>query len=109
MAWVLKNGKPVYNQQTIIYSLGNAGSGVEVPKDCFSIQYTNVGTAIAKVNNQVIYPGVPGTSLGDSRSMSAHEGEVYVGDLVLQFDQPVTGLICAVEIVFLTYCDNERD
>lgn len=61
-------------------------SGVkEVVKWCNSLTFTNTGDEIVRVNDMILYPGTPGTILGDSRSVGGNEGEIYCGNIRVQF------------------------
>ena len=61
----------------------------DVERYCNGFTVTNIGDTIVKVNEQIYYPGVPGTSLGDSRSFGGNEGEIYTGPLKVAFQQPL--------------------
>ena len=89
-----------WNKTVQVYS---ENAYITVAKNCFAIMFTNVGDTIAAVEGMVIFPSLtPATSLGDSRTIAAHELEVYTGSLNLAFRAPV-GVIPAVEIVQLYY------
>ncbi len=89
-----------WNKTVQIYS---ENAYIPVAKNCFAVMFTNVGNTIADVEGMVIFPSLtPATSLGDSRTLSAHELEVYTGSLNLSFRAPV-GTLPAVEIVQLYY------
>jgi hypothetical protein len=67
--------------------------------------FTNVGDTAAEVEGMVTFPSAtPTTSLGDSRTLAAHELEVYVGNITVSFRAPV-GAAPAVEIVQLYYTE----
>jgi hypothetical protein len=57
----------------------------DILKPCNSLMFTNTGLDIVEVNGMVLYPGVPGTSLGDSRTIGGNEGEVFVGTIKVTF------------------------
>lgn len=86
--------KRYYNNIVTSYT---GPKSVIVNKNCIRYQFTNTGDTIARVNNMIIYPGVPGTSLGDSRSISAYENDFYRGNIDISFD--VGGIAPSVEIV----------
>lgn len=82
-----------------------AGAPILVTQNCFAFMFTNIGDTIATVNGMVIYPGVPGTRLGDSRSVGAHLLDLYKGNITLKF-LPVGGETDPnVEIVQLYYAE----
>lgn len=78
---------------------------ITVAKGCFAFMFTNVGDTTANVNGMVIFPSSnPATILGDSRTIAAHELEVYTGNITLSFLAPV-GAAPAVEVVQLFYIE----
>ena len=89
-----------YNKTVQVYS---ANTYIPVAKNCFAFMFTNVGDTIAAVEGMVIFPSAtPATALGDSRTIAAHELEVYTGSMNLSFRAPV-GAAPAVEVVQLYY------
>lgn len=46
---------------------------------CNGFTVTNIGTTIVTVDQEIYYPGVPGVSLGDSRTFGGNLGEIYRG------------------------------
>ena len=65
---------------------------IAVFKDCNSITITNTGTAVAVVDNITLYPGTPGTSLGDSVTIGGNLGEILSRQsLRLSFPVPAAG------------------
>lgn len=71
---------------------------------CFAYMFTNVGDTIATVNGMVINPSTtPATSLGDSRTISGHTCDLYVGNIDLSFDTTGAGTDPQVEIVQFFY------
>lgn len=94
------NETVAYNMTVQIYS---QNAYVTVAKNCFAFMFTNVGDTVATVNGMVIFPSAtPTTALGDSRTIAAHELEVYTGNINLSFRTPL-GTTPAVEIVQLFY------
>lgn len=86
---------PEYNTETGIYTKSGY---VDVMPKCNGYTFTNLGDAIAFVNDMVVYPSsTPATALGDSRSVGGNEGEVYKGILRVRFD--VAGANPKLEIV----------
>lgn len=89
-----------YNMTVQVYS---QNAYITVAKNCFAFMFTNVGDTIATVQGMVVFPSTtPATALGDSRTIAAHELEVYTGDMNLSFRAPV-GAAPAVEVVQLYY------
>lgn len=92
-----------YNETVQVYTTNEY---VPVSKGCFAYMFTNVGDTIAFVNGMRIFPATnPATTLGDSRTISGHEFDEYVGNITLSFQAPV-GAAPAVEIVQLYYIDE---
>ena len=95
----LTNKRP-YNIFVQVYQ---EATYVPVSKGCFAYMFTNVGDTTAFVNGMVVFPSAtPTTSLGDSRTIAAHQLEVYTGNITLSFSAPV-GTNPAVEVVQLYY------
>lgn len=89
-----------YNMSVLIYS---SNTYVPLAKGVFAFMFTNVGDTPATVNGMIVFPSAtPTTSLGDSRTIAAHEMEVYTGIINLSFRPPL-GTAPAVEIVQLFY------
>lgn len=95
--------KAKFNISVILY---NTAQFVPVQKGCTGFMFTNVGDTIASVNEMIIYPGTPGTILGDSRSIGAHKNDVYQGNIQLKFIAPINALP-SVEIVQVFYADEQ--
>lgn len=75
---------------------------IPVIENCFAFMFTNIGDTTARVNGMVIFPSsTPGTVLGDSRSISGHEGDLYKGYITLAFD--AGGAAPLVELTQLFY------
>jgi hypothetical protein len=60
-------------------------SKVEVDSRCNSLIFINTGTTIATVNGITLYPGVPGTSNGESLSIPGNKGEKFFGRIDVNF------------------------
>lgn len=91
-----------YNKTVQVYT---ENEYIPVAKGCFAFMFTNIGDTTAVVEGMVIFPSAtPTTSLGDSRTIAAHELEVYTGNITLSFRAPV-GAAPAVEIVQLYYTE----
>lgn len=70
----------------------------EVQELCNQLMFTNVGNTIVQVNDMVLFPGVLGVSLGDSRVIGGHAGEIYKGVIKVSFLVPL-GTSPRLEIV----------
>jgi hypothetical protein len=91
----------MYNLYVQVY---NTPLQVPVAKGCFAFMFTNVGDTVATVNGMVIFPSAtPLIALGDSRTIAAHENEVYTGNITLAFLPTVGATTPNVEIVQLYY------
>lgn len=89
-----------YNMAVQVYS---ENFYVPVADKCFAFMFTNVGSTPATVNGMVIFPSAtPLTALGDSRTISGHDGDIYKGNITLSFTPPIVA-IPQVEIVQLYY------
>jgi hypothetical protein len=88
-----------YNLQTTVLQKSD---WYDVPPLCNGFTVTNIGDTICTVNDQIFYPGVPGTSLGDSRSFGGNANEVYKGNIKVAFANPA-GAAPQIEIVYKTY------
>lgn len=72
---------------------------------CNGFTVTNIGDTIVRFNDQILYPGTIGTSLGDSRSYGGNEGEIYKGQFKVQFVPGGTNP--QLEIVQKVYIDEK--
>ena len=91
----------MYNVSVQFYT---QATQVSVIKGCFAYMFTNVGDTTAAVNGMVVFPSAtPTTSLGDSRTIAAHENEIYTGNITLAFLPTVGATSPNVEIVQLFY------
>ena len=89
-----------YNMDVQVYS---ENFYIPVAKNCFAFMFTNVGSTTATVNGMLIFPSAtPLTALGDSRTISGHDGDIYKGNITLSFRVPIVA-IPQVEIVQLYY------
>lgn len=59
-----------------LVNLYNETQRVEVLPNCASITFTNTGDTVCRVDGMILYPGTPGASLGDSRTIGGNEGEI---------------------------------
>lgn len=97
---IKKHGTRAYNMTVQVYT---ENEQVTVSRNCFAFMFTNVGDTTATVNGMVIFPSAtPLTALGDSRTIAAHELDIYTGNITLSF-RPVIGPAPGVEIVQLYY------
>jgi len=79
---------------------------VATQKNCFAVQFTNLGDTIARVNGMIIFPSAsPASAVGDSRAITAHKDDLYVGSITISFDNPA-GVAPLVEIVQLCYSES---
>lgn len=91
----------VYNMSVQLYT---KSSSVLIEENCSSFMFTNLGDVICRVNGMVIFPSAtPTTALGDSRSISLHQLDLFKGNISLSFEQPTAGTAPLVEIVQLYY------
>lgn len=99
---IQKLDKTIYNIAVGLYSSSQI---VPVVDGCIGFMFTNVGDTIAFINDMIIHPSaLPATILGDSRSVMAHKGDIYKGQLKLTIAQPI-GVLPLVEIVQIFYVD----
>lgn len=92
--------KKPYNKTVQIYSTNQS---VPIAKGCFAWMFTNVGDTTADVEGMVIFPSAtPATAIGDSRTISGHENDIYTGNITISFRPPL-GSSPAVELVQLYY------
>lgn len=69
-------GAQPYNQSTYVRPVEN----------CNGFKATNTGAVIVRVNDEILYPGTPGTVIGDSITFGGNLGEVYKGIIKITFD-----------------------
>lgn len=98
------SGRRYYTQLVNFYS---EAKSVPIAKDCTKYFVTNVGDTNATINQIPLYPGVPGTSLGDSVAIGANELDIYSGNLDISFTTPV-GAAPRIMIVQIVYLKDER-
>jgi len=68
-------GAQPYNQATIVVPVLN----------CNGFTAVNTGDTIAFINDHVLYPGVPGTNVGDSITFGGNHKEIYKGTIRIRF------------------------
>jgi len=97
---IAKHGSRAYDMTVQVY---DQNTYVPVARNCFAFMFTNVGTTAATINGMVVFPSAtPLTALGDSRTIAAHEFDIYTGNINLSFRAPVLAG-AGVEIVQLYY------
>lgn len=102
---LLQKDMRVYNMDVQFYTRAQR---ITVQRGCTSFMFTNVGDVIARVNGMVIFPSLtPATSLGDSRTISAHVLDTYSGNIDLLFVAPTAGVNPRVEIVQIFYVTSD--
>lgn len=99
---IVKNGQQYWNNIVNTYT---ASKPISVDKKCNGYQFTNTGDTIVEVNGMIVYPGVPGVSLGDSRTVILHKNDLYRGNIEIAFRTPL-GAAPAVEIVQFVYMQD---
>lgn len=90
-----------WNITTIVVDKSGFFDVVEL---CNMVMVTNVGNTIVQVNDMVLFPGVLGVSLGDSRTFGGHQNEIYKGIIKVSFLVPV-GTSPRLEIVQKFYME----
>lgn len=98
------SGRRYYTNLVNFYS---EAKSIPIAKDCTRYFATNVGDTPCTINQILLYPGVPGTSLGDSVAISANELDIYSGNLDISFAQPI-GAVPRIMIVQIVYLKDER-
>jgi hypothetical protein len=97
---MVKHGKRAYNMTVQVYTQNQS---VPVARNCFAFMFTNVGDTTATVEGMVVFPSAtPLTALGDSRTIAAHEFDIYTGNITISL-RGVVGPAPGVEIVQLYY------
>lgn len=97
---ILKQCNRPYDMSVQVYV---ENTYVPVDRNCFAFMFTNVGDTAATVNGMVVFPSAtPLTALGDSRTIAAHQFDLYTGNITLSFRAPV-GATPGVEIIQLYY------
>jgi hypothetical protein len=95
----------IYNISTVVYGaaeLAEVGGSIVREKNLNSFEVTNIGDTIAFVNDKILYPGIPGTFVGDSISFGEASGKVYKGVIKIKFAAPA-GVLPQVEVSQLYY------
>lgn len=85
---------------TTVYQLAG---WYNVELKCNGFMATNIGDRTCLVNDQLLFPGTPGTVLGDSRTWGGNAGEIYVGQIKVEFQG--VGVAPAIEIVQKVFVD----
>lgn len=55
----------------------NASGKISVVRNCNGITVTNLGDEAVTVDDRILYPGTPGSILGDSYTIGGNGGEIY--------------------------------
>lgn len=100
---------PQFIKDANIYNIAvgtyNSSQVVPLVDNCIGYMFTNLGDTIATVNEMIVFPSAtPATALGDSRTIMAHKGDIFKGQLKLSIRQPINAAPL-VEIVQLSYVD----
>lgn len=69
-------GSQLYNQSGFAKRAVNCNGFIAV----------NTGDDIVRINDQVLYPGVPGITIGDSVTYGGNFGELFIGQIKISFD-----------------------
>lgn len=77
-----------FDETTTLYTDG-APPQIKPMNGCIGYMATNTGDTIVTVNDKVLYPGVPGTNVGDSVVIGGHFGYEYKGYIRIVFAAPV--------------------
>jgi hypothetical protein len=96
-------GMPPWNMTGNTY---DRSGQIDVVDGCFAFMFTNVGDTNATVNGMVVFPGTPGSVLGDSRSAAGQLLSLYKGNITLAFATPL-GAAPLVEIVQLFFLNPD--
>ncbi len=94
-----------WNKSVQVYT---EGKRITVEKGAFAFMFTNVGNDKAEIDDMTLFPSAtPLTALGDSKSLTAHECDMYNGRFNLIFAG--VGNAPAMEVVQLYYMDENSD
>jgi len=72
-----------------------------VTKGCAGYKATNTGATTVKVNEEILYPGVPGTRLGDSTTVVLHENDLYTGNIEISFNAGAGSAVSIGQIFYI--------
>lgn len=53
--------------------------------NCNGFKAVNTGDDPVTINDQILYPGTPGTIIGDSMTVGGNLGEIFVGTIKIAF------------------------
>jgi len=79
---------PIYFDDNSSVYTPSASPQIKPLPGCYAFMATNIGDTIVTVNDEILYPGVPGTSVGDSITIGGHYGYEYKGFIRIQFATP---------------------
>lgn len=85
----------------------NQGGFIKKEDNLNGFIVTNTGDEIAYINDRVLYPGVPGTSNGDSVTIGGNYGEIYFGIIKLAFAGGGVNPQVTIEQKFYVFQDNK--
>lgn len=88
-----------FDEATNVYT-NNSSPEIKPMPGCMGYMATNIGNSIAHVNDKILHPGVPGTSVGESVVIGGYFGYEYKGIIRIKFDQPV-GTLPQIELTQL--------
>ncbi len=98
--------QPVTMNDFLVYNTTGAqeygpGKAIARVQNCNGFTVTNVGDTTVTVNGRILYPGVPGTSIGDSVSIGGNRGEIYTGNINIKFGAGATPLVLVEQKFYL--------
>lgn len=68
-----------------------ASGSITMERGCNTATFINTGDNIVTVNDVVLYPGTPGTSVGDSFTFGGNQDEVFAGFIKVAFQSVSAG------------------
>lgn len=74
-----------YSQYNISITPYTTGGSIEVDDRCNGFTAVNVGDDTAFVNGFPLFPGTPGTVIGDAFGIGGNKDELYKGNIMLSF------------------------
>jgi len=83
------------------------GTTVKRVNNCNGFVAINTGDTVAFINDQVLYPGVPGTIIGDSLSIGGNAYEIYLGNINIRFTGAGVNPEVTINQKFYTLPNNE--
>jgi len=93
------NTTRAYNHTVNTY---DTSGSIPVVKGCFAYMFTNLGATDCRVNGMLVFPSAtPATDLGDSRTISGHERDLYYGNIQIAFAAGAGSLVEIVQLYYL--------